>query len=229
MVQKRPILTACCRCAILLGLLGAVRAAERPPTRRVALVIGNGAYRNVTQLPNPPKDAQAIATKLKALGFEVTLRENQGKAALEQTVATFTKQSKGAAVAIVFYAGHGLQVEGHNYLIPVDIGQIDDESDLHRQAVDLEWMVRETTKVAQASFVLLDACRNNPGLESRMQGSTRALFRDVRLAEVPRGTVLVLYATSRGQRALDSVGSGAKANADHLSPFPVGDAFLLDR
>lgn len=198
----------------LVVLLGA-KTSERE--KRVALVIGNGAYLGMTRLTNPPQDAKDVGRKLESLGFDVIALENQGRAAMERAVEEFAKRSHGANVAVLYYSGHGIQIDGRNYLIPVDAEPPGDEAEMHRQAVELEWVVGRTTRVAKVSLVFMDACRNNPGLDRKLPGSGRDGTRDVRLLAVPKGTVQVLYAASRGQRALDSVGSADKKSRN--SPF----------
>lgn len=192
----------------LLVLLLATAAAAERGGRRVALVIGNGTYRSMTRLVNPGNDAQEIGTKLETLGFEVQVQVDRDKRAMEKDLAAFYKQGQGATLALFFYAGHGIQVDGRNYLLPVDAEPPEDEAEIHQQAVELEYLVRQVQRKAQASLIFLDACRNNPGLAKKLRGATRDVFRDLRLAEVPRGTVLVLYATSGGTRALDDVLGG---------------------
>ncbi len=198
----------------LVVLLGA-KPSERD--KRVALVIGNGSYRAVTRLTNPPQDARDVGRKLESLGFEVKILENQSRAAMEDAVERFANRSKGAKVAVLYYSGHGILAAGKNYLIPVDAEPPDDEVGMQRQAVDLDWVVQQTTSVAEVSLIFMDACRNNPLLDQRLPGSGRDGTRDLRLATVPKGTVQVLYAASRGQKALDSVGTADKKSKN--SPF----------
>ena len=198
----------------LVVLLGA-KPSER--AKRVALVIGNGEYQTVTRLTNPPQDARDVGRKLESLGFEVTELENQGRTAMEKAVEEFAKRSQGAKVAVLYYSGHGIQIDGRNYLIPVDAEPPDDEAGMHRQAVELEWVVGRTTKVAEVSLIFMDACRNNPLLDQQLPSSGKDGTRDLRLVTVPKGTVQVLYAASRGQKALDSVGSADQKSRN--SPF----------
>ena len=202
---------------LLLSLLVWLGAKPSEQEKRVALVIGNGAYQGMTRLTNPPQDARDVGRKLEGLGFEVTALENQSRAAMERAVEEFAKRSQGAKVAVLYYSGHGIQIDGRNYLIPVDAEPPDDEAGMHRQAVELEWVVGRTTRAAKVSLIFMDACRNNPGLDRKLPGSGKDGTRDVRLVTVPKGTVQVLYAASRGQRALDSVGAADKKSRN--SPF----------
>lgn len=202
---------------LLCLLLVSLGAKPGEKEKRVALVIGNGAYQGMTRLANPPQDSRDVGRKLESLGFAVTRIEDQSKTAMERAVEEFAKQSRGARVAILYYSGHGIQVDGRNYLIPVDAETPDDESGMHRQAVELEWIVEQTTKSAKVSLIFMDACRNNPGLDRKLPSKGKDVLRDVRLATVPRGMVQVLYAASKGQRALDSVGEGRTKSRN--SPF----------
>lgn len=198
--------------AIVLGLnlLLAVHGGAQGPApslgRRVALVMGNGKYLDMSPLPNPANDARALAERLKELGFEVIVQTDLIHAEMLKQLEVFYRRSRGADLALLFYAGHGIRVGGRNYLIPVNALVPDDEAGIYGQAVELEFVVAQMQRASKVGLVLLDACRNNPGLESRLPGVTRDAFRDVRLADaLPGGTVLILYATSPGRRALDSV------------------------
>ena len=213
--RRTMIIRKLTKCLLLLCLVSVLGAAPRE--KRVALVIGNGAYQQMTRLNNPPQDAQDVGRKLESLGFEVTTLENQGRAAMELAVEEFAKRSQGAKVAVLYYSGHGIQIDGRNYLIPVDAEPPDDEAGMHRQALELEWLVGRTTRAAQVSLIFMDACRNNPGLYSRMPGTLRDVDREVRLVNVPKGTVQVLYAASRGQKARDYVGPDNRKSRN--SPF----------
>jgi uncharacterized caspase-like protein len=127
----------------------------------VALVIGNGAYQNVQQLPNPTRDASDMAAKLTELGFDVVLGVDLDMAKFGDTLREFSRRIEGADVGLMFYAGHGLQVDGENFLIPID-AQIEATSDLQFQAVKLDSLLSVIERQSKLSIVLLDACRNNP-------------------------------------------------------------------
>lgn len=126
MPAVRPCLRLLATLFMLLGW-GAVVAA--PAKGQVALVVGIGAYQNAPALPNPPRDARAVADSLKKLGFQVELAVDPDKTRLEQAVKRFGDQLQGAKVGLFFYAGHGLQVSGRNYLVPAD-AKIENERSL---------------------------------------------------------------------------------------------------
>ncbi len=147
---------------IATAVLCLAASAEIPSEgRRVALVIGNGAYQNVQQLPNPTRDASDMAAKLTELGFDVVLGVDLDMARFGDTLREFSRRIEGADVGLMFYAGHGLQVDGENFLIPID-AQIEATSDLQFQAVKLDSLLSVIERQSKLSIVLLDACRNNP-------------------------------------------------------------------
>jgi len=165
-VTMRAAASACARilaAAILCLAFSAVAASAATDHggRRVALVIGNGAYEHAPKLPNPPKDAAAIAAKLKELGFDVVLGVDLSMPKFGETMREFSRRVAGADVGLMFYAGHGLQVDGNNYLIPVD-AEIEASSDLQFQAVKLDTLLDVIEQNSKVSIILLDACRNNP-------------------------------------------------------------------
>ncbi len=164
--------------------------------RRVALVIGNSAYREAP-LKNPVNDARAMAARLGALGFEVVARENATRQGMAEAVAEFARKLGPDTAALVYYAGHGVQSRGRNYLIPVD-APLKSETDLRFQTVDVGALTDELEQAqARVSFLILDACRNNP-FERRMRGAQRGLA----AIDAAKGT-FIAYATAPGSVAAD--------------------------
>ena len=129
--------------------------------KRVALVIGNSAYEHATPLKNPKNDAEAIARALTDVGFEVVKGLDLTHIDFAQTVASFRKKLRGADVGLLFYAGHGLQVNGQNYLAPVD-AELADETALGFEAVPLHLVLKLMERETKTNLVFLDACRDNP-------------------------------------------------------------------
>ncbi len=168
--------------------------------RRVALVVGNAAYIE-SPLPNPINDARAMADALKQRGFTVILRENTSKLDLERAVADFGEQLQQGATGLFYYAGHGMQVNGRNFLIPVD-ARIPSEQRVRLEAVDVD-VVLEQMQAARAAInlVILDACRNNP-FEKRFRSAGGGGLAQI---NAPEGT-LIAYATSPGSVAADGQG-----------------------
>jgi uncharacterized caspase-like protein len=191
------------------------------PGRRAALVIGNGSYR-VGPLKNPPGDAQAIADALRALNFEVSLRQNAGLRDMLEAFRRFSIDAAGAAVRVVFYAGHGLQVKGRNYLLPVDT-EIRAEDEVPAKSADLnELLERLTAQKQGVNIVILDACRNNPfsGAEVLGPDGRRLKFRGatpsgLAAVEAPLGS-MVAFSTAPGGVALDNPGEPHSLYTKHL-------------
>ena len=137
--------------------------------KRIALVIGNGSCINAGPLRNPRNDAQGMSDVLMRLGFEVISGIDLGRDAMEDTLIEFETAVGGASAAMLFYAGHGLQVKGHNYLVPVD-AEIHQEIQLKRRAFSLDEILDIMVRRARASLVFLDACRDNPFSRSLLSG-----------------------------------------------------------
>jgi len=171
--------------------------------RRLALVIGNAAY-SEAKLKNAVNDAKDIAVKLKAMGFEVTQLLDANYREMEDGVRRFTKALSGErSVALFYYAGHGLQVDGQNYLLPID-AHIENEADVRYKTVSAGWVL-DGMNQAQGddgiNLVVLDACRNNPFTRSFHRSASRGFAR----MEPAKGT-LILYATEPGKVAQDGEG-----------------------
>src|SRR6478609_3463937 len=131
--------------------------------KRVALVVGNSAYRSTTPLANPLNDARDMGAALKSVGFEVVEALDADRRKLDGALRAFTDKLAGADVALFFYAGHGLQVGAQNYLVPVD-AKLERERDHEFEAVKLEFVLRqmEIDREGKTTIVILDACRDNP-------------------------------------------------------------------
>ena len=148
------------RLAFALGALVVFSSAAAAETR-VALVIGNGGYRSAPALANPPNDAEDVAKALKALGFEVTLAVDADQAKMQGLIADLSKASHSADVTLFYYGGHGLQVNSHNYLLPVD-AQLRTVDDIEKHTVQLDEVLDGQAKSPGIHLVFLDACRTNP-------------------------------------------------------------------
>ncbi len=176
---------------------------------RVALVIGNGAYRNAVQLPNAARDAEAIAATLKTIGFDVVLGTDLDRERMTQRLSDFASRADGADVALFFYAGHGLQLDGRNLLVPID-ADLKSELDAKVRTVEVDTVLQNTIADAKVKLVLLDACRDNP-FAKQIQASapkSRSVTVSSGLAEMRPGSgTLIAFATGPGQVALDGEGS----------------------
>ncbi len=190
-----------CSFVVLLALLTNPANAER----RVAFVVGNGAYRHTTKLPNPSFDAKAMAALLRNVGFEVIEGTDLDREGMTARLGEFATKTQGADVALFFYAGHGIAVNGKNYLIPVD-ADLNSEFDVKfGAAIDIEVTLDQTMADAKVKLVFLDACRDNPFADKiRSAARTRSVTVLSGLAEMKssEGT-LIAFATGPGQKALD--------------------------
>jgi uncharacterized caspase-like protein len=172
--------------------------------RRVAFVVGNGAYKNVAQLPNPPIDAKAMASVLRNVGFEVVEGTNLTRDKMTEKLLDFGKKAQGADVALFFYAGHGIAISGTNYLLPVD-ADIKSEMDVKLgAAINIDLTLDQTMGDAKVKLVFLDACRDNPFAAKIKSTATRSVSVQTGLAEMKSGEgTLIAFATGPGQTALD--------------------------
>ncbi len=176
-----------------------------PADKRVAFVVGNGAYKNVASLPNPPIDARSMTTLLQNAGFEVVGGTDLTRDQMTEQLLAFGKKAEGADVAIFFFAGHGIAVSGTNYLLPVD-ADIRSEMDVKLgAAINVDLTLDQTMGDAKVKLVFLDACRDNPfAVRLRATSHTRGTYVQSGLAEMKSGEgTLIAFATGPGQTALD--------------------------
>jgi uncharacterized caspase-like protein len=178
--------------------------------KRVALVIGNGAYQKVSKLLNPTNDAKAIAGMLQAAIFdEVALHENLGIRELRQAIKDFSDLARDADSAVVYYSGHGIEVNGVNYIIPID-AVLDRDIDVPYEAYSLENLVQVLEPARRLRLVMLDACRDNPFTRTmkRTVGS-RAVGRGLAPVEPTSVNTLIGFAAKAGSIALDGEGANS--------------------
>ena len=196
----RLIAVAVLAVATLAGL-----APAHADGRRVALIIGNSAYRNVPALPNPANDASDVAAAFRRLGFAVTLVQNGSFDDMRRGLLAFGQQAANADMATVYFAGHGMEVGGENWLIPVDAA-LKRETDAENEAISLRSVMMQLSNTTSLGLVILDACRNNPFI-AKMQRTlaSRAISGGLGRIE-PVGNVLVAYAARDGTTALDGDG-----------------------
>ena len=172
---------------------------------RVALIIGNGTYQKVPALTNPPRDAADIAGALERLNFKVARLDNASAAEMRKSLVEFGRRADGADVALVFYAGHGMEVGGENWLIPVD-AELQNDTDIESEAVSLRSVNLQVAKARLLGLIILDACRNNPFANKMKRSlSNRAVDRGLARTE-PTDNVLVAYAARDGTTASDGSG-----------------------
>jgi len=171
---------------------------------RVALVVGNGTYAAAGQLANPLSDARLVGHALRQTGFEVVPMNNATVAQMRAALSSFRQKAQGAEVALVYFAGHGIEANGRNWLLPVD-ARLASDYDLGFEAIDLDQVLGALTG-AQKRIVVLDACRNNPFGQAWKAGS-RAVTRGLGRVEVD--DVLVMFAAAPGSTASDGTGGNS--------------------
>jgi hypothetical protein len=186
----------------IAGLLVSANVAKAD--KRVAFVVGNGAYKNVAALPNPAIDAKSMAKVLRNVGFDVVEGTNLTRDKMTERLLEFGKKAQGADVALFFYAGHGIAINGTNYLLPVD-ADIKSEMDVKLgSAINIDVTLDQTMADAKVKLVFLDACRDNPFASKIKSSATRSLTVQSGLAEMKSGEgTLIAFATGPGQTALD--------------------------
>src|SRR6202158_1840458 len=187
----------------VIGILASSNVANAD--RRVAFVVGNGAYKNVQPLPNPPIDAKSMAGLLRNVGFEVVEGTNLTRDKMTERLLEFGKKAQGAEVAVFFYAGHGIAINGTNYLLPVD-ADIKSEMDVRLgSAINIDVTLDQTMSDAKVKLVFRESCRDNPfAARLRSLKTTRGVNVQTGLAEMKSGEgTLIAFATGPGQTALD--------------------------
>jgi hypothetical protein len=173
--------------------------------KRVAFVVGNSAYKNVAPLPNPAVDARSMAKMLRNVGFDVVEGSNLTRDKMTEKLLDFGKRAENADVALFFYAGHGIAINGTNYLLPVD-ADLKSEMDVKLgAAINVDLTLEQTMGDAKVKLVFLDACRDNPfASKIRSSKATRSVSVQAGLAEMKSGEgTLIAFATGPGQTALD--------------------------
>ncbi|TIT01889.1 caspase family protein [Mesorhizobium sp.] len=210
----------------VIASLGA--EAATPDAKRVALVIGNSKYMHAVALPNPANDAHLIASTLRNAGFQVIEGVDQDNAGMHSLISQFTEQSYDADLAVIFYAGHGMQVDGKNFLIPVD-AELTSPAYLKTRTIQIDDFMAALPPEPAIGVIILDACRDNPlarTLAASMPKSRSASFGsglapiEAKSDGVGTGGILIAYATDPGAIAFDGNGVNSPystALARHLT------------
>ncbi|WP_422041150.1 caspase family protein [Roseibium sp.] len=208
---------------VLLGLFVLIFLATAKglaAEKRVALVIGNATYEHAGELANPLNDADDIAGKLETLGFEVVKGTDLDFTGMRRTVRDFVNSLRDADIALFYYAGHGLQVRGRNYLVPVD-AQLRSENDIDFEAMPISLVMSAMERLSKTNLIFLDACRNNPLARNLARSmGTRSTSVGNGLARIGSGVgTLVSFSTQPGNVALDGDGRNSPFTAalvEHL-------------
>src|ERR1700720_179404 len=172
--------------------------------KRVALVLGNSAYQNVPQLANPVNDGAVVAATLKAAGFDVVdSRHDLPAAETRRALRDFADRARDADIAVVYYAGHGMEVDGTNYLIPVD-AKLERDTDVYDEALSLDRILVAAEPAKQLQLVILDACRDNPFAKNMKKTvALRSIGRGLAKIEPTSPNTLIAYSAKAGSTALD--------------------------
>ena len=196
----------------VLAMLAIGTASDLHAENRVALVIGNGDYANATSLPNPTNDANDMADELKRLGFSVIKVLNGSYDDIGQAIRAFNIQVEGAQVGLIYFAGHGMELGGENWLIPVD-ADLKTDLDLAGEAINLKTLMQSVSRASGLGLVILDACRDDP-FAAKMARSklTRSVERGFARVE-PTTNVLVAYSAKDGTTAKDGTGRNSPYTA----------------
>lgn len=191
---------------LFLAMITAGSVIEGHSSDRVALVVGNSDYVHTQSLPNPARDATAVADKLRGMGFNsVSLKLDLDLDSMTRAITEFAARARGADIAVIFYAGHGMEAGGDNFLVPVN-ARIKKEADIRKETVRLSSALDAVRSAARLGLIVLDACRNNP-LSTTLQLRSGARFVRRGFARVePRGDMLVAYAAAAGTTAQDGDG-----------------------
>jgi len=175
--------------------------------KRVALLIGNGAYSSGAQLINPRNDVEALRVALKGAGFDfIDAQADLNRASMVRALRNFEEKAQGSDIAVVFYSGHGIEFNGQNYLIPVD-AKLDSDRDIDDETLSLDRVLRAIDGATKLKLVLLDACRDNPFNNSMKRSLTRSVVsRGLARVDAADANMLIAYAAAPGQLALDGDG-----------------------
>ena len=204
--------------AALAAALVAISSFEARAEKRVALVIGNASYQSVPPLANPAKDTSAIAQLFKVAGFDVVQARNDlGHLEFKRAVREFTETSRQADIAVVYFGGHGIEIGGMNYLVPVD-AKLGRDYDAEDEAVALDRLVRAIEPARRLRLVILDACRDNPFTGTMQRtAAVRAMARGLAEVEPTVSNTLIAFAARAGSTAADGDGANSPFTAALLN------------
>jgi hypothetical protein len=208
----RSVMNFVCKLFVLAVLLSVCPPASAQ--KRVALVIGNSNYRSVPALPNPANDAAAVAATLKSAGFDIVESKlDLPVAGMRRALRDFADEARGSDVAVIYYAGHGIEMEGTNYLIPTD-ARLERDTDVPDELLPLERVLSAVEPARALRLVIVDACRNNPFADTmKRKDPTRGVSRGLARVEPATTNTLVAFAAKAGSTVLD----GAIGNSPYAA------------
>src|ERR1700736_5773945 len=208
-------------CGFLLAAALLLLCQPAHAEKRVALVLGNSAYKNAPPLPNPVNDGAMIAATLKNAGFDVVdSRHDLPAIEMRRALRDFADRARDADIAVIYYAGHGIEVDGTNYLIPVD-AKLERDTDVYDEAFSLDRVLLAIEPAKQLRLVILDACRDNPFAKvMKRTVASRAIGQGLAKVEPTSPNMLIAYSAKAGSTALDGDGKNSPftiALANHLT------------
>ena len=192
---------------VLSFLAALLFSPDQSEAARKAFIVGNSNYAHVSSLPNPANDAADLAAKLKALNYDVTLELDVGRAQFLRSFQKFSGSLAADDLALLYFAGHGMQIGGENYLFPVD-ARVEKEDDARQYLVPLNALLADLSRITRSRILILDACRNNPFADEIAKAqATRSAGVARGLARVYAGVgSFIIYSTQPGNVALDGTG-----------------------
>jgi hypothetical protein len=195
---------------MVVAALAMLAAGAAHAERRVALIIGNGAYAHVAKLPNTTRDAEAMEATFHAAGFDlVEAKRDLDSASMRRALRDFSDQVRDADIAAVYYAGHGIEVGGVNYLVPVD-ATLERDIDVEDEAVPLDRIIRILEQAKRLRLVILDACRENPFARSMKRSlASRGIGRGLAKVDDLSSDTLIAFAAKAGSTAADGEGANS--------------------
>lgn len=210
-------------CALIFAVWVGLISGPALAAKRVALVMGNSGYQNVARLSNPANDAAAIAAMLKSAGFDtVDSRSDLNGAEMRRALRDFGNKARDADIAVIYYAGHGIEVDNTNYLIPID-AQLETDTDVFDETFPLDRVLVAIEPAKQLRLVILDACRDNPFAKTMKRTvASRAVGRGLAKVEPTSPNTIIAFAAKAGSTASDGIGKNspfASALSKHL-PTP---------
>jgi TPR repeat protein len=221
-----------CRALILLFMIVAWAMPGTAAEKRVALVIGSGKYSNFPALPNPPNDARLVSSALEKLAFDVQTVVDPDYEAMKNALRDFGRRLDGATVALFYYAGHGLQISGRNYLLPIN-ATLARETDLRYEAFDVQAVLEQMDQPGRVNLVFLDACRDNPLARTlAFAGRSSSFFRGLAPIETSASGTLIAFATAPGEVSLDGKGRNSpftEALVNHIATPDLDIRQMLTR
>jgi uncharacterized caspase-like protein len=189
---------------VAVALAGCLASQSAFAEKRIAFVVGNSNYQNVVALPNPVNDAVAITEMFRKAAFDVVeSRRDLKNAEMRRALRDFTEKARDADIAVIYYAGHGIEVDGTNYLVPVDAA-LERDTDAYDEAISLDRILQAIEPAKQLRLVILDACRDNPFAKNMKRTvSSRSLGRGLAGVEPARPNTLIAFAAKGGSTASD--------------------------